>query len=75
MDSSGHLKYLQSLTNKEIQAVIDNGFKPVNKENQAQAGMLLKGEKETRVDPKVFASWTSKRKRKHLQQKMSKKNR
>jgi hypothetical protein len=46
---------LDELSEKERQE-----FFQINDEHQAQAGMLLRGDKKCRVDPKVFKTWTRK---------------
>ena len=70
MDDSGHIKLMEDLTEEEKKT-----FHQIADEHQAQAGMLLHGEKETRVDPQLFKVWTKRKQRNHVKRKMAKQSR
>ena len=74
MNKEGHLRDMQGLSQEQIAKFHDEGYRPINEENVAQAGMLLHGEKETKVDPSLFKSWTTKKRNKHLKKRMKQLN-
>ena len=71
MDYEGNLRRIKEFYEDEEQAIKD-GFRSVQPEHQAQAEMLLRGENETRVDPKLFKTWTKRKQRNHMKKKMAK---
>ena len=70
MDAEGNIRVFADEELKE-------GYHPIKKEHQAQAGMLLHGEKETQGDKELFTVWTghpSKKDKRRLQRRLDKLN-